>query len=87
MDVFELRSMITCGNGQELIQLSSMMCRNLVYIIPKNTSLSEIELIAKSVDLKFRVEDIYLHGRLKMKVVYFGDILGNTASCSNIKKI
>lgn len=72
---YSLRSDITSGNGIELVELASRLCSNIVYIIPKNTSLAEIKESASISQLPHVVEDVFLHGKLKLKVVYYGSIL------------
>jgi hypothetical protein len=71
---FNLRTMISSGDGIELAVLVSKVCSNIVYLLPRNTSENEIKLLAKGVGLSYRVEYMYLYGKLKMIVVYMGPL-------------
>lgn len=74
VDKYDL-SKVPSGDVCELIDLASQITPNIILIIPKNCTKKGIEEIGKKLQLKCCIEDICLHGRLKMKIVYFGDIL------------
>lgn len=72
---FDLHTMIGGGDGIELVEIAASICRNIVYIIPRNTPGTQLSEIAKRTGLHYRVERIYLHDKHKMNVVYFGDFV------------
>jgi hypothetical protein len=76
-EAFDLRTMLTCGDGDglELLRSALMLCPNLVFIIPRNTTASAIKAIARSLSSPCCIDEIYMHSRIKLKVAYFGDIL------------
>lgn len=80
VDVFDLTSMIPSGDGMKLVQLASKICTNMIYIVPKNTPKKQLEDIAKLIGCKVCIEDIFLHGRLKLRIAYYGDILSRKVS-------
>jgi hypothetical protein len=84
---FDLRTMIPSGDFFELIKLTRHVARNMVCILPKNTPKSQIEEICTSLLNNCihpcLVEDVFINGKCKMTVVYFGLLF---ASSSRLKK-
>ncbi len=65
--------MIPSGDGVDLIGKTSKLCRNIVYIIPYNTKIEDIQESADRCGLEVMVEDIYLYAKLKLRVAYYGE--------------
>jgi predicted RNA methylase len=75
-NVFLMRSMLSCGdgNGIELIKLSLSVCPNLVLILPRNISKREFGHIKSLVQLPCVIEEVYMHGKHKLSIVYIGHL-------------
>lgn len=74
---FDLRTMVTSGDGIELALCAWQSCRNIVYLLPRNTrksQLRELAILLGVRDCEFVVEDVYLNKKLKMTVAYFGPL-------------
>lgn len=79
-DHFDLRSMVTSGDGVELALLAWKTCRNIVYLLPRNTrkgQLRELAVLLGVKDGEFVVEEMYLNNKLKMTVAYFGPLFSS----------
>jgi hypothetical protein len=72
-DSFDLKTMITSGNGIELVQKVSQITSNIIFIIPKNTKLKQLYEISALTNLPMRIQRVSLHEKLKMLVVYYGE--------------
>jgi hypothetical protein len=70
---FDLETMITSGNGIELVQKVSQITSKIIFIIPKNTKLKQLYEISSLTNLPIRIQRVSLHEKLKMLVVYYGD--------------
>jgi len=71
-DKYDLDTMISSGDVTTLMKESKKLTSNIVLIIPKNCCNNQIKTIANLCSLRYCIEDVYLYGRLKLKVVYFG---------------
>lgn len=71
---FDLTTMITSGNGIELVQLASKISNKIIFIVPKNTILAQLYDISKIINLPVHIQKISLHDKVKMLVAYYGEI-------------
>ena len=71
---FDLRLHISSGDGIDLLQKVSVLSANIVYLLPRNTNLRQIEEMRDLIQRPCRVEKILLRKKLKMIVVYFGEM-------------
>ena len=71
---YDLRADVTSGDGIELVAKAAKICRNIIYILPKNIQQLQIQEICKLNNLPCFIETIYLHNVPKMKVIYFGEL-------------
>jgi hypothetical protein len=71
---FDLDKMITCGSGLELLALAAGVCNNVVYLLPRNTNKKQLRQLATILDIPCRIENVYIHDKCKMMVVYFGTL-------------
>lgn len=71
---FDLHSMFTFGDGFDLVENALKICKNVVFLIPKNTPKHQLEEIASKFKTVCAVEDFYLHGKCKMTVAYIGPL-------------
>ena len=70
--VFDLPTMLPCGDGFYLLLLACAVAKNVVYLLPKNVDDEQLEELKKLVARPMMVENIYLNSSLKVKVVYVG---------------
>lgn len=75
---FDLRTMIPSGDGFELVKLAASICDHIVLMIPKNIFKKQFKELQKYVSLPCVVEEVCLHKKLKMKVVYFGKLFASS---------
>ena len=67
--------MITSGDGIELFHKAIQVCSNIVYILPKNTKKKDLlELARNAGGVYCRIEDVYIHNKLKMMIAYYGPL-------------
>ena len=71
---FDLRLHMSSGDGIDLLQKVSVLSANIVYLLPRNTNLQQIEEMRDLIQRPCRVEKILLRKKLKMIVVYFGEM-------------
>ena len=71
---FDLRLHMSSGDGIDLLQKVSVLSANIVYLLPRNTNLRQIEEMRDLIQRPCRVEKILLRKKLKMIVVYFGEM-------------
>lgn len=71
---FDIQTMISSGDGLVLGQLGLRCAHNVVYILPKHTLRWQLRAIAARGSVSLLIEDIYLHGKLKLLVAYFGPL-------------
>jgi trimethylguanosine synthase len=71
---FDLKTMITSGNGFELIRLAHEVCPNLVITLPRNVSRNQIKKIKNLIKTSIIVEEIYMCRKVKLLVLYIGDL-------------
>ena len=71
---FDLRTMITSGDGVELFNLAMQVCSNIIYILPKNMKKKDLVDLAATTGVYCRIEDVYIHNKLKMIVAYYGPL-------------
>ena len=64
--------MVPSGDGVELAKKARAHANNIIYILPKNVNLSQIKELVKLTKLDCLLEKLYLNGKLKMLVAYFG---------------
>jgi hypothetical protein len=71
---YDLRTMIACGDGIELAVKAYARCKNIVMLVPRNTSLEQIQEMQSLLgdDCPCLVERIHIYSKLKMVAVYFG---------------
>jgi len=85
---FDLHTMIPSGDFFDLIRLARHYASNMVCILPKNTPKRQIEEISTSIlNNKLHpctVEDIFINGKCKMTVVYFGLLFANKVRRSRV---
>lgn len=67
---YDLLTMINVGNknGYELLEAASKVSKNIVYLLPKNSKITQLFEFSRKLSLFCRVENIYLHGKFKMLV-------------------
>jgi 16S rRNA G966 N2-methylase RsmD len=69
---FNLRTMLPSGDGFELVLGATQLCENVVLMVPRNTSHKHLKKLQNFIQKPCIVEDIYLHHKRKMIVVYIG---------------
>ncbi len=68
---YNIKTMLPCGSGIELLQLASLVASRVVFILPRNVNKQQLADQAASVGLQCLLEDVYLNYKLKMVVAYF----------------
>lgn len=92
---FDLRNLPECcGCGLKLFELAASKCLNLAYIIPRNVPKSQLESLARSCLLDrgaegvdkndYLVEDIFLHGKHKVTILFVGPLFVSRAKPKHI---
>jgi hypothetical protein len=74
---YDVTSMVHLSNdinGFQLISLATKITPNIIYLLPKNTTKRELNHFARVLNINCRIENIFLHGKLKMTVAYFGPL-------------
>ena len=75
---FDLKTMLSCGpngDGFDLLMKASKVCRNLVYILPRNTKNAQLFKLGKLVGLPCHIQLIYMSkSALKMKIAHYGEL-------------
>ena len=66
--------MIPSGDGVELFYKALLICPNIVYLLPKNTKKKDLVQLGRDSDSFYRIEDVYIHNKLKMIVAYYGPL-------------
>jgi hypothetical protein len=69
---FDLRCMGAIGDAIELLKLALSVSRHAVMILPRNTKKKQLEEAHIETSVYCYVEDIFLWGKHKMTVAYFG---------------
>ena len=73
---YDLRTMLPTGDFCELLGLAARAASNIVCILPRNTRKAQLEELSLTVlDRGLHpclVEDVYLWGKCKMTIAYFG---------------
>lgn len=75
---FNLRTMLPSGDGFELVKLAATECKNIVLMIPRNTSRKHLRQLQGYVELPCIVEEVYLYMKHKMTVVYIGELFASS---------
>lgn len=71
---FDLQTMITSGDGVDLFNQAARISKHIIYILPKHSNKRQLHDIGKSTGLPCIIEDVHLHGKLKMIVAYYGSM-------------
>lgn len=71
---FDLRAMISSGDGVALFHTAVSVCPNIVYILPKHTKKKDLVDLAARSGLFVRVEEVHIHNKLKMMIAYYGPL-------------
>lgn len=71
---FDLETMIMCGSGLELLKIALDACPNVVYLLPRNTNKRQLIQLSKMLNVRCKIDNVYIHDKCKMMVVYFGPI-------------
>lgn len=66
--------MVSSGDGIDLLLTVAKICPNIVYLVPRNTSDEQIHEMQQLSGLPCRAEKVYLHKKMKMIVLYFGEL-------------
>ena len=69
---FDLRFMGSIGDAIELLKLALSVSQHVIMILPKNTKKKQLEDVHVDTSVYCYVEDIFLWGKHKMTVAYFG---------------
>ncbi len=74
---YNLSTMISSGDGIELLLQALEVCPNVIYILPKNTPKKTFDKICKAKQIDCLVEDMFLWDKLKMSIAYFGPMIAS----------
>jgi len=72
VDQYDITTMLTCGDGYQLAVLAASVAKHIVYILPRNTTDAMLIELANIIGLPYTIEHIYLTGKFKLKIAYFG---------------
>jgi hypothetical protein len=72
-----LYTMLTCGCGMYLAMLAAAVCPNLLYLLPVNTSVEQVEYIANAVNMPFVIEYLQINHTPQVMAVYMGAIVSH----------
>lgn len=68
---YDLRTMLSCGDGYYLACLTASVVRFFVMILPRNTPNKSITQLCNLIHYQVIIETIHLHNKCKVKVCYF----------------
>lgn len=71
--IFDLAA-LPCGDGVHLLALAASRCANVVYLLPRNTDAAQLRTLADSLGLPAQVEELHLHHKHKITVLYLGPL-------------
>lgn len=72
-----LYTMLTCGCGLYLAMLAGAVCPNLLYLLPVNTSVEQVEYIAGLLGVPFVIEYVQVNHTPKVMAVYMGAMVNH----------
>lgn len=68
---YDIRTMLTCGDGYYLSALTASVTDFFVMILPRNTPNEAISQICNVIHYLVTIENIYVNNKCKVKVCYF----------------
>ena len=71
---FDMYTDFPSGNGLELVVEAAKVSKNIVCVFPRNIMISQVTEMAMAIDSPCRVEQVYLYGKHKLSVLYFGSL-------------
>ena len=77
---YDIRSMISSGDGIDLIQRVSTVVKNIIYLLPRNIANGQINEMRLCTGMHCRVDNVFLYKKCKMVVLYFGDLFKSKKS-------
>lgn len=80
-----IRTMLPCGDGFDLVALALSVAPNVALVLPRNTNDMQLKLLASICQVPYRVVNVYVSNKFKLKVVYYGPIARYLPKCSTYK--
>jgi hypothetical protein len=71
---FDMYTDFPSGNGLELVVKAAKVSKNIVCVFPRNIMKIQVMEMAKAIDSPCRIEEVYLYGKHKLSILYFGSI-------------
>lgn len=72
-----LYTMLSSGCGLYLAMLAAAVCPSILYLLPVNTSVTQVQYIAEMVKMPYVIEYVLVNHRPKLMAVYLGAIAGH----------
>ncbi len=69
---YDLSTMLSCGDGIKLVAAAAAVADNIIYIVPRNTIDKQLTTLANILGCKYRIENIYINNKCKLKIAYYG---------------
>ncbi len=70
---YDLSTMLSCGDGIKLVAAAAAVADNIIYIVPRNTIDKQLTSLANILGCKYRIENIYINNKCKLKIAYYGN--------------
>jgi hypothetical protein len=69
-----LYTMLSSGCGLYLAMLAAAVCPSILYLLPVNTSVTQVQYIAEMVKMPYVIEYVVVNHRPKLMAIYMGAI-------------
>jgi hypothetical protein len=81
-----LYTMLSSGCGLYLAMLAAAVCPSILYLLPVNTSVTQVQYIAEMVKMPYDIEYVLVNHRPKLMAVYMGAIANNRGGDARTNK-
>ncbi len=72
LDTYDLRTMLSSGDCFDLAAQAACVAASVALTLPRNTCDAQLKTLATLLQLPYRIEDIFVHKKFKLKLVLFG---------------
>lgn len=76
-EVWDMQTMVPCGDGVLMSIMAACAAKNIVLVLPRNTSSAQINLICKCLKMKYYTERMCLNAKVKLLAVYIGPLFSH----------
>lgn len=69
---FDMQTDFPSGDGLELVVRAAKVSKNIVCVFPRNIMKQQVMEMMVAIDSSCRIEEVYLYGKHKLSILYFG---------------